>query len=260
MTMVIGGSVALALCGILFVPGVRDPERRLSSHRGSRDALEAPLPDSSGDRGGLIATTSDTARTVTAAPGKRGDGYKWVALSNTTVGVLLATIDASIMLIAMPDIFRGIGLNPLDPANSFYLLWMILGFLIVSSVLVVGLGRLGDIVGRVRIYNLGFVIYTAASLLLTIDWMTGPPGAIWLMVFRVVQGIGAACLIGNSAAILTDAFPPTSAGSRWVSTTSRASAACSSVSCSAACSRPSTGASCFSCRCPSASSAPSGRT
>ena len=111
------------------------------------------------------------------------------------------------MLIAMPDIFRGIGLNPLDPANSFYLLWMILGFLIVSSVLVVGLGRLGDIVGRVRIYNLGFVIYTGASLLLTIDWMTGPSGAIWLMVFRVVQGIGAACLIGNSAAILTDAFP-----------------------------------------------------
>ena len=135
------------------------------------------------------------------------DHYKWIALSNTTVGVVLATIDASIMLIAMPDIFRGISLNPLDPANSFYLLWMILGFLIVSSVLVVGLGRLGDIVGRVRIYNLGFVIYTAASLLLTIDWMTGAGGAIWLMVFRVVQGIGAACLIGNSSAILTDAFP-----------------------------------------------------
>jgi MFS family permease len=154
-----------------------------------------------------VVTTSETAPPGTTARRQRGDGYKWVALSNTTVGVLLATIDASIMLIAMPDIFRGIGLNPLDPANSFYLLWMILGFLIVSSVLVVGLGRLGDIVGRVRIYNLGFVIYTSASLLLTIDWMTGPPGAIWLMVFRVVQGIGAACLIGNSAAILTDAFP-----------------------------------------------------
>jgi MFS family permease len=135
------------------------------------------------------------------------DGYKWIALSNTTVGVILATIDSSIMLIAMPDIFRGIRLNPLEPANSFYLLWMILGFLIVSSVLVVGLGRLGDIVGRVRIYNLGFVVYTVASLILTIDWMTGPPGAVWLMVFRVVQGIGAACLIGNSSAILTDAFP-----------------------------------------------------
>ena len=154
-----------------------------------------------------MVTTSETAPRGSTARGRRGDGYKWVALSNTTVGVLLATIDASIMLIAMPDIFRGIDLNPLEPANSFYLLWMILGFLIVSSVLVVGLGRLGDIVGRVRIYNLGFVIYTVASLLLTIDWMTGAPGAIWLMIFRVVQGIGAACLIGNSAAILTDAFP-----------------------------------------------------
>ena len=110
----------------------------------------AALPNSGGDRGGAIATTSDTARTVTGTWGTRGDGYKWVALSNTTVGVMLATIDSSIMLIAMPDIFRGIGLNPLDPANSFYLLWMILGFLIVSSVLVVRLGRLGDIVGRVR--------------------------------------------------------------------------------------------------------------
>ena len=150
--------------------------------------------------------------TVRAPSPQRRDNYKWVALSNTTIGVLLATIDASIMLIAMPDIFRGIDLDPLNPANSFYLLWMILGFLIVSSVLVVGLGRLGDILGRVRIYNLGFVIYTGASLLLTIDWMTGRSGAVWLMVMRVVQGIGAACLIGNSAAILTDAFPSNQRG------------------------------------------------
>jgi len=150
--------------------------------------------------------------TVRAPSPPRRDNYKWVALSNTTIGVLLATIDASIMLIAMPDIFRGIDLDPLNPANSFYLLWMILGFLIVSSVLVVGLGRLGDILGRVRIYNLGFVIYTGASLLLTIDWMTGRSGAVWLMVMRVLQGIGAACLIGNSAAILTDAFPSNQRG------------------------------------------------
>ncbi|MBO0693658.1 MAG: hypothetical protein J2P58_12225, partial [Acidimicrobiaceae bacterium] len=101
------------------------------------------------------------------------DGYKWVALSNTTIGVLLATIDATIMLIAMPDIFRGIHLNPLQPGNSFYLLWMILGFLIVSSVLVVSLGRLGDIFGRVKMYNYGFVVYTAASLILTIDPLSG---------------------------------------------------------------------------------------
>ena len=96
-----------------------------------------------------------------------------MALSNTTLAMLLATIDASIMLIAMPDVFRGIRLDPLAPGNSFYLLWMILGFLVVSSVLVVSLGRLGDIYGRVRMYNLGFVVYTLASLLLTVDWMHG---------------------------------------------------------------------------------------
>ena len=102
------------------------------------------------------------------------DRYKWIALSNTTLAVLLATLDGSITLIAMPDIFRGIHLDPLVPANSFYLLWMILGFLVVTSVLIVSLGRLGDMYGRVRIYNLGFVIYTVASLLLTVDWMTRP--------------------------------------------------------------------------------------
>ena len=100
---------------------------------------------------------------VATQPSKH-DGYKWVALSVTTVGVVLATIDSSIMLIAMPDIFRGINLDPLIPSNSFYLLWMILSFLVVSSVLVVSLGRLGDIFGRVRMYNLGFVIYTLASI------------------------------------------------------------------------------------------------
>ena len=138
--------------------------------------------------------------------------YKWIALSNTTLAVLLATLDASITLIAMPDIFRGIQLDPLVPGNSFYLLWMVLGYLVVSSVLIVSLGRLGDMYGRVRIYNLGFVIYTVASLLLTIDWMTGRAGATYLIVFRIVQGIGGACLLANSAAILTDAFPANQRG------------------------------------------------
>jgi MFS family permease len=133
--------------------------------------------------------------------------YKWIALSNTTLAVLLATLDASITLIAMPAIFRGIKLDPLVPANSFYLLWMILGYLVVSSVLIVSLGRLGDMYGRVRIYNLGFVIYTVASLLLAIDWMTGRAGADYLIVFRIVQGVGGACLLANAAAIITDAFP-----------------------------------------------------
>jgi MFS family permease len=135
------------------------------------------------------------------------DRYKWVALSNATLAVLLATLDGSITIIAMPDIFRGIHLDPLVPANSFYLLWMILGYLVVTSVLIVSLGRLGDMVGRVRIYNLGFVIYTVASLLLAIDWMQGRSGATYLILMRLVQGVGGACLLANSAAIITDAFP-----------------------------------------------------
>jgi MFS family permease len=140
------------------------------------------------------------------------DRYKWIALSNTTLGILLATLDASITIIAMPDIFRGIHLDPLAPANSSYLLWMILGYLVVSSVLIVSLGRLGDMFGRVRTYNLGFVIYTVASLLLTICWLQGAAGALYLIGFRVVQGIGAACILANSAAILTDAFPANQRG------------------------------------------------
>src|ERR1700761_4368877 len=151
-------------------------------------------------------------RTPVARHDPRGENYKWIALSNCTLGVLLATLDASITLIAMPDIFDGIKLDPLVPSNSFYLLWMILGFLVVSSVLIVSLGRLGDMFGRVRIYNLGFVIYTAASLVLPIDWLTGTSGALFLIVFRIVQGIGAACLLANSAAIITDAFPANQRG------------------------------------------------
>ncbi|HET9721301.1 MAG TPA: MFS transporter [Solirubrobacteraceae bacterium] len=149
---------------------------------------------------------------------RRGDdgplsgNYKWIALSNTTLAVLLATLDGSITIIAMPDIFRGIRLNPLQSGNSFYLLWMVLGYLIVSSVLIVSLGRLGDMFGRVRIYNLGYVVYTVASLLLTIDWMTGAAGAIYLVILRLVQGVGGAFLLANSAAIITDAFPTNQRG------------------------------------------------
>ena len=143
------------------------------------------------------------AGSATARPGR----YKWVVLSNTTLGVLMATIDLSIMLIALPDIFRGIGLDPLAPGNSFYLLWMILSFMVVTSVLVVSLGRLGDMYGRVRMYNMGFVVYTFFSLLLTITWMSGTAAALWLVIMRVFQGVGAAMLLANSAAILTDAFP-----------------------------------------------------
>ncbi|HEY7279970.1 MAG TPA: MFS transporter [Actinomycetota bacterium] len=141
-------------------------------------------------------------------PAGEDDRYKWVALSITTLGALMATIDSSIMLIALPDVFRGIRLDPLLPGNSFYLLWMILGFLVVTSVLVVSLGRLGDIYGRVRIYNLGFAIFTFFSLMLSVTWMSGQAAGIWLIVVRMFQGVGAAMLLANSAAILTDAFPP----------------------------------------------------
>jgi MFS family permease len=137
-----------------------------------------------------------------------GDRYKWTVLTNTTLGMMMATIDTSIMLIALPDIFRGIGIDPLKSGNSFYLLWMILGFMVVTSVLVVSLGRLGDMYGRVKMYNLGFAIYTIFSLVLTVTWMHGTSAAIWLVVMRLFQGVGAAFLIANSSAILTDAFPP----------------------------------------------------
>ncbi len=123
------------------------------------------------------------------------------------MGMLMVAIDGSIVLIAMPDIFRGIGLDPLEPGNSFYLLWMILGYLVVVSVLVVSLGRLGDMYGRVKIYNLGFALFTFFSLTLSITWMTGTRGAMWLIIGRVFQGVGAAMIFANSAAILTDAFP-----------------------------------------------------
>jgi MFS family permease len=136
-----------------------------------------------------------------------GGRYKWVALSNTTLSITMATIDASIVIIAMPAIFRGIGLDPLAPSNVTYLLWMIMGYLLVTAVLVVTLGRLGDMYGRVRIYNLGFVVFTLASIALSLDPYTGSQGAIWLIVWRLVQAVGGAMLMANAAAILTDAFP-----------------------------------------------------
>ena len=124
----------------------------------------------------------------------------------------MATIDASIVIIAMPAIFRGIHLNPLTPGNISYLLWMIMGYLLVQSVAVVTLGRLGDMYGRVKIYNLGFVVFTLASIALSLDPFLGSAGALWLIGWRVVQAFGGAMLMANSAAILTDAFPANKRG------------------------------------------------
>ncbi len=141
-----------------------------------------------------------------------GPHYKWIALSNTTLGMLMATINQSIVLIALPDVFHGIGLNPLTPGNTSYLLWMFMGFLVVSAVLVVSFGRLGDMFGRVRMYTIGFAIFTVGSIFLTVTWMHGTDAALWLIIWRIVQGIGSAFLFANSAAIVTDAFPANQRG------------------------------------------------
>jgi len=138
--------------------------------------------------------------------------YKWVALSNTTLGTLLAMINSSILLIALPDIFRGIGIDPLQPGNTSYLLWLLLGFLVVLAVLLVSLGRLGDMYGRVRMFNLGFAVFTFFSILLSVTWLHGGAGALWLILMRVGQGVGGALVFANSSAILTDAFPPDERG------------------------------------------------
>jgi EmrB/QacA subfamily drug resistance transporter len=136
-----------------------------------------------------------------------GDSYRWVALSNTTMAVFMSALDGSIVIIALPAIFRGINLDPLAAGNISYLLWMIMGYRLVQAVLVVTVGRLGDMYGRVKIYNGGFVVFTAASILLSFDPFMGAHGAQWLIGWRVVQALGGSMLTANSAAILTDAFP-----------------------------------------------------
>ncbi|WP_377267167.1 MFS transporter [Peterkaempfera sp. SMS 1(5)a] len=153
-----------------------------------------------------MATPEQASPVISPAP-ERGRHYKWIALSNTTLGVLMVMINQSIVLIALPDIFRGIHLDPLDPSNTSYLLWMLMGFMVVTAVLVVTFGRLGDMFGRVRMYNMGFAAFTLCSVMLSLTWMQGSAGALWLIGWRILQGIGGALLFANSTAILTDAFP-----------------------------------------------------
>jgi MFS family permease len=163
------------------------------------------MPDAMSPVGAPKGPAGRTRRTKRF--GRDHPHYKWVALSNTTVGMLLASVNSSIVIISLPAIFRGIGLNPLEPGNVSYLLWMMMGFLLVSAVLVVSAGRLGDMFGRVRIYNSGFAVFTVASIALSLDPLQGGSGALWLIGWRVVQGVGGAMLYANSTAILTDAFP-----------------------------------------------------
>src|ERR1700677_8211 len=135
------------------------------------------------------------------------DGYKWVALANTTAAIFMASLDGSVVIIALPAIFRGIHLDPLGAGNISYLLWMIMGYRLVQAVLVVTVGRLGGMFGPGRTYNAGFVVFTFASLLLSFDPFDGGHGALWLIGWRVLQAVGGSMLMANSAAILTDAFP-----------------------------------------------------
>src|ERR1700754_1739273 len=154
-----------------------------------------------------LVANADVAVAETARRRRRMDHdhplYKWV---------VLATINASIVLISLPAIFRGIGLNPLAPGNVSYLLWMLMGYLVVTAVLVVLFGRLGDMYGRVRIYNIGFAVFTVAAIALSFDPFHFGGGALWLIAWRVLQGVGGAMLMASSSAILTDAFPSNQRG------------------------------------------------
>lgn len=138
--------------------------------------------------------------------------YKWIALSNTTLGILMASLNATSLIIALPVIFRGLKINPLDASSFSYLLWILLGYMLVTAILVVSLGRLGDMFGRVKMYNIGFIVFAIGALLAGFTWSHGPAGALELIFFRMVQAIGGALLMANSAAILTDAFPENQRG------------------------------------------------
>jgi EmrB/QacA subfamily drug resistance transporter len=123
--------------------------------------------------------------------------YKWVVLSNTTLGTLMASLDTNIVLIALPTISR-----ELRATSFFDLLWVLLGYQLVNGSLLVNFGRLSDMFGRVRLYTFGFALFTAASALCSLA-QTGEQ----LIAFRLLQGVGSAFLFSNSGAIITDAFP-----------------------------------------------------
>ena len=154
-----------------------------------------------------MRVASIVPRPVRPSPADNPDRYKWVALSNTTIGILMATIDSSVVMISLPAIFRGIGLNPVVPTNTGYLLWLLMSYMVVIAVLVVSFGRIGDMFGRVKMYNLGFAIFTVGSLAASLTYFGGPAAALYLIAMRIVQGVGGAMIMANSTAIITDAFP-----------------------------------------------------
>ncbi len=161
------------------------------------------MQESSIKREATTTTTQNASRTYKPL----GPHYKWIALSNTTLGVLMATINGSIVLISLPAIFSGIGINPLAPGETNYFLWLLLGYMVVTATLLVTFGRISDMFGRVRLYNLGFAVFTLGSILLFVTPGSGNTAALELIIFRLVQAVGAGFLFANSTAILTDAFP-----------------------------------------------------
>jgi len=178
------------------------PEQRFAA------ATAPPTPPQQVSQGSV--QTRASSGSPEAPPRKKapeGGSYKWIVLSNTTLGVLMATINSSILLISLPAIFRGININPLGAGESSYLLWILLGYLVVTAVLLVTIGRISDMFGRVKMYNLGFAVFTVGSLLLTFTPGSGNQAAMEILIFRLVQGVGAAFLFANSTALITDAFP-----------------------------------------------------
>jgi MFS family permease len=131
--------------------------------------------------------------------------YKWTAMTTVFIATLIGSINMMIILIAIPAIFNGIHI---DPLNSFpYLLWILMGYMLVVAILLLSFGRLSDMYGRVKMFQLGFLIFTVGSILLYFTPSTGDAGALEIIIFRMIQAVGGALFMANSAAILSDAFP-----------------------------------------------------
>lgn len=158
--------------------------------------------------------TKNLNLTDKVAPGGSGNyiAYKWIALFNVTLASLMGSINGSIILISLPAIFKGIQMDPTDPGAFQYLLWLLMGFGLVTSTLLLTIGRLADMYGRIKLFRLGFLIFAIGSTLLYLTPGTGNTGALELIIFRLIQAVGSAFTIANGSAIITDAFPVSERG------------------------------------------------
>ncbi len=132
---------------------------------------------------------------------------KWIALSNTILSTLLSTMNITMVIVAMPAIFNAFQFSTGAPDAISYIIWLITGYLIVTATMVVTFGKLSDMLGRVKLYNVGFVIFTIASVLLSAVTIKGDAGILELIIYRMVQAVGGGLLMVNGPAILTDYFP-----------------------------------------------------